>query len=130
MGGKPLHAVHIHLPLTIEIAVNWWLNSAKGLHIYVKIEITVNDDKGMLFILVFGLPPLGPPDDPTRAVLFCIALAEIFKSMGMIGRFGVMTGRSYCSVRVSMKRMEYTVLGDCVNLSSSSRSTGRPWRST
>lgn len=75
------------------------------------------DDKGMLFLLVFGLPPLVHPDDPARAVLASMELVKVFKRLNLIGRFGVTTGRSYCGVCGSAKRMEYTVLGDCVNLS-------------
>lgn len=75
------------------------------------------DDKGMLFLLVFGLPPLVHPDDPTRAVLASMLFVDVFKKFDLVGRFGVTTGRSYCGVCGSPKRMEYTVLGDCVNLS-------------
>jgi len=75
------------------------------------------DDKGMLFLLVFGLPPLVHTDDPTRAVLACFDMVKVFKRMNLIGRFGVTSGRSYCGVCGSAARMEYTVLGDCVNLS-------------
>jgi len=75
------------------------------------------DDKGMLFLLVFGLPPLVHPDDPTRATLCCMELTEVFRRLKLVGRFGVTTGRCYCGVCGSAKRMEYTVLGDCVNLS-------------
>eukprot|EP00933_Yihiella_yeosuensis_P068486 TRINITY_DN7416_c0_g2_i2.p1 TRINITY_DN7416_c0_g2~~TRINITY_DN7416_c0_g2_i2.p1 ORF type:complete len:1045 (-),score=200.64 TRINITY_DN7416_c0_g2_i2:283-3417(-) len=75
------------------------------------------DDKGMLFLLVFGLPPLVHPDDPTRAVLATMELVQVFHRLKLVGRFGVTTGRSYCGVCGSAKRMEYTVLGDSVNLS-------------
>jgi class 3 adenylate cyclase len=75
------------------------------------------DDKGMLFLLVFGLPPLVHPDDPTRATLCCMELTEVFRRLKLVGRFGVTTGRCYCGVCGSAKRMEYTVLGDCANLS-------------
>mmetsp|Transcript_31270 Transcript_31270/g.74616 ORF Transcript_31270/g.74616 Transcript_31270/m.74616 type:complete len:1052 (-) Transcript_31270:199-3354(-) len=75
------------------------------------------DDKGMLFLLVFGLPPLVHTDDPTRAVLACFDMVKVFKKLQLIGKFGVTTGRSYCGVCGSARRMEYTVLGDCVNLS-------------
>jgi class 3 adenylate cyclase len=75
------------------------------------------DDKGLLFILVFGLPPLVHTDDPTRAVLACFDMVKVFKRMNLVGRFGVTSGRSYCGICGSYTRMEYTVLGDCVNLS-------------
>jgi len=74
------------------------------------------DDKGMLFLLVFGLPPLVHTDDPTRAVLACFDMVKVFAKLELIGRFGVTTGKSYCGICGSPNRMEYTVLGDCVNL--------------
>jgi len=74
------------------------------------------DDKGMLFLLVYGLPPMVHPDDPSRAVLACLDIIEVFKRLGLVGRCGVTTGRNYCGVVGSAKRMEYTVLGDTVNL--------------
>jgi len=77
----------------------------------------VIDDKGMLFLLVYGLPPLVHTDDPTRAVLACFDMIKVFKRLGLTGRFGVTTGRAYCGVCGSAQRMEYTVLGDTVNLS-------------
>merc|ERR1719379_1159411 len=70
----------------------------------------------MLFLLVYGLPPLVHMDDPTRAVLACLDMVEVFKRLGLVGRFGVTTGRNYCGVVGSPRRMEYTVLGDTVNL--------------
>ncbi len=33
------------------------------------------DDKGMLFLLAYGLPPLVHTDDATRAVLSCFDIA-------------------------------------------------------
>jgi class 3 adenylate cyclase len=75
------------------------------------------DDKGMLFLLVFGLPPLVHTDDPTRAVLACFDMLKVLKKLSLTGKFGVTTGRTYCGVCGSASRMEYTVLGDCVNLS-------------
>jgi len=84
------------------------------------------DDKGMLFLLVFGLPPLVHTDDPTRAVLACFDMVKVFKHLSLIGRFGVTSGRSYCGVCGSAARMEYTVLGDCVNLSARLMSNCQP----
>ena len=55
-------------------------------------------------------------DDPTRAVLACFDMVKVFERLHLKGKFGVTTGRSYCGVCGSARRMEYTVLGDCVNL--------------
>lgn len=86
-----------------------------------KHEGTLNkflvDDKGLLFLLVFGLPPLVHMDDPTRAILCCFDLVQLMSKMDLTGRFGVTTGKNYCGVVGSPSRMEYTVLGDTVNLS-------------
>jgi len=85
------------------------------------LEGTVNkflvDDKGLLFLLCYGLPPLVHMDDPTRAVLFCFEALELLKTLNLVGRFGITTGRNYCGVVGSSSRMEYTMLGDTVNLS-------------
>lgn len=75
------------------------------------------DDKGMLFLLCFGLPPLVHKDDAIRAILCCMDIRKVMKSLKLIARFGVTTGRNYCGVVGSASRMEYTVLGDSVNLS-------------
>jgi len=74
------------------------------------------NEKGMLFLLVFGLPPLVHTDDPTRAVLACFDMQTVFKRLELVGRFGVTTSQSYCGVSGSNRRMEYTVLGHHVNL--------------
>ena len=84
------------------------------------------DDKGMLFLLVFGLPPMVHTDDPARAVLSCFDMVAVFKKLGLGGRFGVTTGRNYCGVVGSASRMEYTVLGDSVNLSARLMSNAPP----
>lgn len=84
------------------------------------------DDKGMLFLLVFGLPPLVHTDDPTRAVLTCLDIIRALTRMGLEGRLGVTSGRAFCGVCGSDKRMEYTVLGDPVNLAARLMGTAPP----
>lgn len=75
------------------------------------------DTKGVLFLLAFGLPPLSHPDDPRRAVVACTEIVQVFKRQDIVGRCGVTTGRCFCGVYGGLRRVEYTVLGDSVNLS-------------
>jgi len=75
------------------------------------------DDKGLLFLLVFGLPPLVHVDDPARAVRTCKAMLRNLEQLKLRGRFGITTGRVFCGVVGSDSRREYTVMGDTVNLS-------------
>lgn len=75
------------------------------------------DDKGIVFLFVFGLSPLVHIDDPVRAISSCFEMIDSLKRMGLRGRFGVTTGRVFCGVVGSEGRREYTVMGDTVNLS-------------
>eukprot|EP00929_Paragymnodinium_shiwhaense_P049582 TRINITY_DN25001_c0_g1_i2.p1 TRINITY_DN25001_c0_g1~~TRINITY_DN25001_c0_g1_i2.p1 ORF type:complete len:5372 (+),score=1274.22 TRINITY_DN25001_c0_g1_i2:529-16116(+) len=76
------------------------------------------DDKGMLLLAVFGLPPLNHYiDDPIRAILATTRLIDTIREEGIDGRAGVATGLCWCGVVGSHLRREYTVLGDVVNLS-------------
>lgn len=77
----------------------------------------VVDDKGMVLLVVFGLPPVTHfNDDPVRAVLTATRLCDTLHEEGMHGRAGVATGRCWCGVVGTDFRQEYTVLGDVVNL--------------
>lgn len=76
------------------------------------------DDKGVLLLVVFGLPPLiHYMDDPIRSVLCAMRFSETLREEGLTGRIGVATGYCWCGVVGSPLRREYTVLGDVVNLS-------------
>lgn len=76
------------------------------------------DDKGMLLLVVFGLPPLNHfADDPLRAVLAAARFTDTLREENLHGRAGVTTGKVWCGVVGSELRREYSVLGDTVNLS-------------
>jgi len=79
---------------------------------------TLIDDKGMTFLLVWGLPPMVHTDDPTRAILAAFDISRACRSLGVTAYMGLTTGRSYCGVCGCIDRMEYTVLGNIVNLAS------------
>ena len=77
------------------------------------------DDKGVVLLCVFGLPPRPHADDALRAVRSSLALKTAMA--GDEGRptacVGVATGRVFCGVVGSADRREFTTMGDVVNLS-------------
>eukprot|EP00400_MALV-I_sp_L67-5_P000434 gene434-248_t len=75
------------------------------------------DDKGVLLLVVFGLPPLLHSDDPLRAMLAGQRMVDKLKDLSLTGKVGITTGRVWCGVVGNLWRKEYTVLGDTVNLS-------------
>jgi len=84
------------------------------------------DDKGVLFVVAFGLPPLVHTDDPLRAVMCCLNMATALSKMGLSGHFGIATGRVFAGIVGSKSRREDTVMGDTVNLSARLMSKSEP----
>lgn len=75
------------------------------------------DDKGASLIAVLGLPPLGHPDDPERAVRAALAMQRVLRDAGQHSSIGVTTGLAFCGTIGNARRREYTVMGNVVNLS-------------
>ena len=76
----------------------------------------VVDDKGVLLLACFGLPPLSHfGDDPVRATIASMRMLDVLKAEGCTGQCGVATGQVWCGVIGNQNRKEYTVLGDVVN---------------
>ncbi|EZG70692.1 adenylate/guanylate cyclase [Gregarina niphandrodes] len=74
------------------------------------------DDKGVVVLLMFGLPPVYHMDDPIRAVLCSLRIGEGLKTLGLACGIGVATGRVWVGTVGCDIRKEYTALGDTVNL--------------
>eukprot|EP00050_Salpingoeca_kvevrii_P015938 m.51303 g.51303 ORF g.51303 m.51303 type:complete len:1147 (-) comp6600_c1_seq2:545-3985(-) len=74
------------------------------------------DDKGLLVLCAFGLPPLKHGDDPKRAVIAARTLIEELRGQNITCSIGVTSGTAFCGVVGSPQRREYTVMGDIVNL--------------
>lgn len=78
-------------------------------------KILVNEE-GLLYLFVFGLPPLVHIDDPRRAVTGALEMISRAHGMDLRAKAGATTGRVYCGIIGSDRRQEYTVIGGSVNL--------------
>jgi len=81
------------------------------------LQKVIMDDKGLVAIAAFGLPPISHEDDTVRGVQAAQAIQSRLRSLGLVANIGVTTGRVYCGIMGNEHRREYTVLGDVVNLS-------------
>ncbi|KAL7067248.1 hypothetical protein ACR3K2_23490 [Cryptosporidium serpentis] len=75
------------------------------------------DDKGVLLLIIFGLPPVYHLDDPLRAVFSGLRILDSIRLMGLSSSIGIGTGRVWIGTVGCAIRKEYTALGDTVNLS-------------
>ena len=74
------------------------------------------DDKGVMVLAVFGLPPRAHEDDALRAIHAARALREALTALGVRCGIGVATGRAFCGAFGSDLRREYMLRGDVINL--------------
>lgn len=72
------------------------------------------DDKGVVILAVFGLPPFRHPDDAARAVLAALSIKMMSEKWSC--SIGIATGRVFCGMVGGESRREYTTMGDAVNL--------------
>ncbi|CDJ34954.1 LOW QUALITY PROTEIN: adenylate cyclase, putative [Eimeria mitis] len=70
------------------------------------------DDKGVLLLVMFGLPPVYHLDDPVRAIMAGLRVIDGMKMFGLDAGIGITSGRTVGNDL----RKEYTALGDFVNL--------------
>ena len=73
------------------------------------------DDKGLLLLAVFGLPPRAHEDDAARALFAAAELEPVLATAGASG-IGIATGRALCGSFGSDLRRDYIVRGDVINL--------------
>lgn len=79
------------------------------------IDKLLMDDKGLVLIAAFGLPPLTHEEDPARAVLAAMGVVAELQALGLDPVVGVATGRIYCGDIGAAGRCEYSLLGSAVN---------------
>eukprot|EP00917_Polyrhabdina_sp_WS-2016_P008196 GHVP01018378.1.p1 GENE.GHVP01018378.1~~GHVP01018378.1.p1 ORF type:complete len:1622 (+),score=335.35 GHVP01018378.1:715-4866(+) len=86
----------------------------------VAFEGTLNkilvDDKGMLLLVMFGMPPNFHIDDSSRAIFTALRICDTAKALRVRVGVGVTTGTTWCGTVGSKTRREYTAMGDTVNL--------------
>eukprot|EP00741_Cyanophora_paradoxa_P004001 tig00000754_g3887.t1 len=75
----------------------------------------VFDDKGVVFIAVFGLWPFAHEDDPARAVACAADMQASMRAMGVRAHVGITTGLVFCTFVGSSSRSEFSVFGTVVN---------------
>ncbi|OJT25589.1 hypothetical protein BO221_06870 [Archangium sp. Cb G35] len=76
----------------------------------------VVDDKGLVMVAAFGLPPLSHEDDAARAVQTALDLRGALQVLNLQYRLGLATGRVFCGTTGGATRREYVMVGHTVNL--------------
>lgn len=74
------------------------------------------DEKGLSVVAAMGLPPFAHEDDALRAVQAARRIHDDLLGLGARCSIGVAHGRVFCGVVGSVRRCEYTIIGDVVNL--------------
>jgi tRNA A37 threonylcarbamoyladenosine biosynthesis protein TsaE len=78
----------------------------------------IQDDKGTVAILAFGLPQLSHEDDPLRGIMTALMVRKtLLRKCNVVVSIGVATGNVFCGSVGNEWRCEYAIVGQCVNLS-------------
>lgn len=91
--------------------VDWAVRNYDG-----SINKFIVDDKGTLAVIVFGLPTSVHENAATRCLAAIRLLQENLPALSMSCWVGVTTAKTFCGAVGSRRRMEYTVMGDSVNV--------------
>jgi class 3 adenylate cyclase len=74
------------------------------------------DDKGCVFIAVWGVPKASYPNNCSRAISCALRASVHAASVGHRCSIGISTGHAYCGTVGSIMRQDYVAMGDAVNL--------------
>ncbi|ATB32899.1 AAA family ATPase [Melittangium boletus] len=77
----------------------------------------VVDDKGVVTVAAFGLPPLSHEDDASRACRAALQIHASLTRLGLTPCLGITSGRVLCCAYGTAFRREYVMVGRAVNLS-------------
>ena len=81
-----------------------------------NLDRVVVDEKGVCYLVEFGLPSMAHQDDALRAVRTALALREELHAVGVEPSIGVTTGKLFCGSYGGAERQTYSVIGTSVNL--------------
>ncbi|MEQ1866977.1 MAG: adenylate/guanylate cyclase domain-containing protein, partial [Micropepsaceae bacterium] len=87
--------------------------------IVIRFEGTIKvvvDDKGILLLAVFGLPPFAHETDAERAIQAGFALKAALAGLGVTCGIGIATGHGFCGAFGNDVRRDYMLRGDAINL--------------
>ena len=87
-------------------------------------KVTI-DDKGTVFLILFGAPPLFHEDDSARAVACALGLQTVARERHLRMAIGITEGSILAGPVGAPNRREYTVIGDDVNLAARLMEYGR-----
>jgi len=73
------------------------------------------DEKGILVVAVFGLPPHSHENNAARGARSSIEVHSRLRRLGIAHGIGVTTGRAWCGIIGNDWRREYTVIAPVVN---------------
>jgi class 3 adenylate cyclase/tetratricopeptide (TPR) repeat protein len=74
----------------------------------------LRDDKGLVLILAFGMPPRSHENDAERTVLAALALHAALPDRA--SSIGIASGRVFCGVYGGSARRQYSLVGSTMNL--------------
>jgi class 3 adenylate cyclase/tetratricopeptide (TPR) repeat protein len=74
------------------------------------------EDKGLVLLAGFGLPPHVHENDAARALHAARRIRDRLRAEGVGHGVGIATGRAFCGIYGCAERREYSILGDVVNL--------------
>jgi len=105
-------------PGCLELTHKMMQKVQQSIYKYVgSLNKLVLDDKGLILVAAFGLPPTAHADDPVRAIASAFEMRKQLEKLNIRISVGITTSSVFCGVVGSDARREYTVMGDGVNLS-------------
>jgi class 3 adenylate cyclase/tetratricopeptide (TPR) repeat protein len=73
------------------------------------------DDKGLNFIVAWGIPTAAYEDDAARALIAGLEIQRSLRALGLRPALGVATGVLYCGECGAAQRRQYSMIGPAIN---------------